>query len=1180
MPPRGTSEALSPAEKERQRQIFKGRVATALKEEDDPLAVYEQFVKWTIKNYGDRSTPESGLLELLKEATSQFEDDDAYKNDLRYLKLWALYAKQMDRRNAIKVYGRVISSNIGTTYSALYEDYANLLEDEGRREDAEIVYKKGIKRKARPVERLKLRYAEFQKRAPSSSAQEPAATNARASTSTTPPCPTPSTTSFNSTAASRYALMLAPPAPGKRPEKLRFNMSLLWTDESGEYSIQEARARSMGLLGKKWGPPPASESRATTSTSSSSSSLAVVDFNDDGHKSTRMRPNRKSLMGGAEPTVTINTKEALADVFGMYNSPEKTHKLALPGSKHAPLKKIEPVTPMVTPPIGFLQNQSNENAHNAKTPTAFRPFVDENAPPRTTPGAKFSIFVDPNQQKTPFTTPRLALGPKEVLPPASIQRPGSENLPLASNRPEEKPTDPVFKVFTPAGKPVPLAPLRDVFTDDHGKPTPKPKASPKHERAKSHHDAMEEVARPTPAFTPFMDENAKTPFKVFSRPPEEGQQSLRTAFTPKTHGAAFMPFVDSKPAAFTPFKDPSPAFSAPTQQDMVPKTSRLAESTPFTFANNHQEPEDEENHQEEAPLHDEDLPMEDDAEHQETEEDEYYEEDSQAEQYEMQVPLAPEHLPEEYEDAESFQEVPLGGRFGRFNVMTPITERTFEFTTSTRGGGTPGDRREDDTQRAEHKAAETAERLAAELREEEDEDEDSRNAPLEPLRLSGDNIPSPRAPEVAVFEERTGGLSLLDTLTLSSKFRPPNPCNPFDSSILSALMTRIPTDPHFHDLRGESINMLAGLEKFSKKGKSSSGDYGTMSLVLQGHRFMVMDKLGEGGFGSVFRAKDIGVKMHDDNDDDDESDEDEDDDEESSSLVALKVVKPRQLWEYHVLRRLHSVLSPSLRRSLVLPHALYAYADESYLVLDLCPQGMLLNIVNNAVSAGVSQAGACLDELLVVFFTIELLRLLEAMHAAGFIHGDLKIDNCLLRLEEVPGGAAAWSGTYSPTGENGWSYKGLKVIDFGRTIDTRLFPPGQQFIADWATDERDCFEIRENRSWTYQSDYFGLAGIIYCMLFGKYIQTNSLVEYTTEDGQKKYKLSTPFKRYWQGELWTALFDMLLNPTQVQDGGQLPICAPLMEIRKEMEMWLQTNCNRTSNTLKGLLKKVELSCYKL
>jgi len=221
----------------------------------------------------------------------------------------------------------------------------------------------------------------------------------------------------------------------------------------------------------------------------------------------------------------------------------------------------------------------------------------------------------------------------------------------------------------------------------------------------------------------------------------------------------------------------------------------------------------------------------------------------------------------------------------------------------------------------------------------------------------------------------------------------------------------------------------------------------------------------------------------------------------------------------------------------------------------------------------VSQQGACLDELLVVFFTVELLRLLEAVHKVGFIHGDLKIDNCLLRLEDVPGGGSAWSSVYQPSGEGGWSYKGLKVIDFGRTIDTRLFPSGQGFIAEWPTDDRDCFEAREDRPWTFQTDYFGLAGIIYCMLFGKYIQGSSVVL-----SGDRYKISTPLKRYWQTDLWNRLFDVLLNPCLVRPDSQLPVSEELGALRGEMEAWLQANCNRTTNTLKGLLKKVEVSCY--
>jgi checkpoint serine/threonine-protein kinase len=194
--------------------------------------------------------------------------------------------------------------------------------------------------------------------------------------------------------------MLAPPAPGKRPEKLRFNFGLLFSDGQ-EYSIQEARARSMGLLGKKWGPPPASEMAYL-------SSSAQVDFNEDGMKSTKNMTRRKSLMGGAEPTVTINTKEALADVFGMYNSPEKTK--ILPGSKHAPVKKVDSVAPVEPPRSIFARENEKPNVKMPLSKSfsfrlwldtdscgpAFRPFVDENAQPnRVTPAAKVRVLIHP-----------------------------------------------------------------------------------------------------------------------------------------------------------------------------------------------------------------------------------------------------------------------------------------------------------------------------------------------------------------------------------------------------------------------------------------------------------------------------------------------------------------------------------------------------------------------------------------------------------------------------------------------------------------------------------------------------------------------------------------------------------------------------------------------------------------
>lgn len=572
---------------------------------------------------------------------------------------------------------------------------------------------------------------------------------------------------------------------------------------------------------------------------------------------------------------------------------------------------------------------------------------------------------------------------------------------------------------------------------------------------------------------------------------------------------------------------------------------------------------------------------------------EYYEESESTDQFsdvdDTPAPLAMDtHTPahSDYgdndfddEDEVPAYQVPLGGRLGKFNVMTPITERTLEYTNMTamsaratpsdnysvRSAGSAGGRAYSHLD--QEQAKESAEILAAELRHQQEGFSDEEYA----------------EEDMQDMEERTGTLNLSDAIARASSFSPPNPCNPFEGSIVSALLSIIPPDSAFHDLRAHTSNQLEPLQKFARrKGRKSMGSAkGELSLRVEiaGKKYDVLEKLGEGGFGAVFEAIDLeslalkrgkGI-------DEDEDDFDDDFDEDEIPKVALKVVKPRSIWEFHVLRRIHHTLSSDLRRSIINPGALYAFRDESFLVLELRNQGTLLDIVNRAPQAGITQQGACLDELLVMFFSIELMRLLEGLHRAGFIHGDVKIDNCLLRLDDVPGPAAAWQAVYDPAGSGGWNYKGIKLIDFGRTIETRLFPPGQRFVGDWATDARDCLEMREGRPWTYQTDYFGLAGIIFCMLYGKYIEAASVVPAaSTPDGHPRYKLAAPFKRYWQGELWTRLFDLLLNPTLAREDGQLPLCDEMAALRGEMEAWLQANCNRASNSLKGLLKKVGLS----
>jgi checkpoint serine/threonine-protein kinase len=113
-----------------QRHRYQQRIA-AIELEEDPLAVYVDFIHWTRANFDDND-PNSGLSQLLDEATRKFKNDELYKTDLRYLKLWTLYANRLSQRSAIGIYSQLWKKGFGVSYSLLYEEYALVLEAVGR----------------------------------------------------------------------------------------------------------------------------------------------------------------------------------------------------------------------------------------------------------------------------------------------------------------------------------------------------------------------------------------------------------------------------------------------------------------------------------------------------------------------------------------------------------------------------------------------------------------------------------------------------------------------------------------------------------------------------------------------------------------------------------------------------------------------------------------------------------------------------------------------------------------------------------------------------------------------------------------------------------------------------------------------------------------------------------------
>ncbi|KAL9952708.1 hypothetical protein ACROYT_G040000 [Oculina patagonica] len=250
--------------------------------------------------------------------------------------------------------------------------------------------------------------------------------------------------------------------------------------------------------------------------------------------------------------------------------------------------------------------------------------------------------------------------------------------------------------------------------------------------------------------------------------------------------------------------------------------------------------------------------------------------------------------------------------------------------------------------------------------------------------------------------------------------------------------------------------------------------------------------IGSGAFAKVYLANKRGETDEDDFETDDES------------AVVLKVQKISIEWEFYVSRQLQRRMqergcSRELMKMFMNPVAAYVYCNSSVLVDKYKPLGTILDMVNKY-----KVKKKTMEEGVLFYYTIALLRILETMHACDVIHGDIKPDNFLVLDSDVDtlDGAS------------------LKLIDFGRSIDMRLFPAGTTFTANCYTEDFQCIEMKEAKPWTTQIDTYGLLGTIHCLLFLDYMKVY-------KDDKGRWKITKSFRRHWN-HIWEKLFDLLLN----------------------------------------------------
>ncbi|XP_042358797.1 mitotic checkpoint serine/threonine-protein kinase BUB1 isoform X2 [Plectropomus leopardus] len=287
--------------------------------------------------------------------------------------------------------------------------------------------------------------------------------------------------------------------------------------------------------------------------------------------------------------------------------------------------------------------------------------------------------------------------------------------------------------------------------------------------------------------------------------------------------------------------------------------------------------------------------------------------------------------------------------------------------------------------------------------------------------------------------------------------------------------------------------------------------------------------LGEGAFATVYQATDP----------------------MTSERMVLKVQKPAYPWEFYINTQLDARLRPDVRHLYSSIRSAHLFPNGSVMLGELHNYGTLLNAVNIYKTL----SDKVMPQPLVMYFTVCILHMVEQLHSINVIHADIKPDNFLL------GERFLENKCFEPDNVD----HGLVLIDLGQGIDMELFPEGTAFTARCLTSGFQCTEMLSGKPWNYQTDYFGIAGTVYCMLFGTYMQV------TTDGGV--WKTNGVFRRNPHSDLWQEFFHTLLN---VPDCSSLP---SLQSLRRKLTAALQQNYSSKLPTLKSRLVVLLLESHK-
>ncbi|POS85760.1 hypothetical protein EPUL_002183 [Erysiphe pulchra] len=1101
------------------RQEYESELA-GMSESDDPLDIYDRYIRWTLDAYPSaQATASSKLLLLLERATKAFINSAQYKNDPRYLKIWILYIKTISDAPR-EVFAFLARHGIGEYLALYYEEFATWLECAGRWRQAEEIYHLGIDKEARPTARLLRKFDEFQAR----SAKNLVDINQPSS----PALPTV-----------RPVLMakVDPFAPviARDPQAPVPNPGLKPSIKNGKQKLQVFSDKD-------------------NNESSAVSHNETVGWQSIGSLAERKKENTlepkpwvgETLKAGAQGKITSKI-QVFKDVSqSQYNYPQITdpakHQITVnqKGKKEiifVDLEALYPTPEIFGSELSIEELRAKHRGYVSKTwgpEDSGRMVVIESSKPTERTCKNNSVHDElneiavenliisgPSAKETCRERRARKMKIREInetqIIKAKLSSPTGPKIMKRKSKEQtmtihtKAATDDIYDLFNQ-----PLQNLEKVDVADED----------------SFNDDEDDT---TDGDYTSGGESTGTERLLIAGEDEDIDETSDLKSASEWTELSFkghLPDLQNeiKSIRATLLADQKRNLSA----EMQPKTPISLESLtriePISLQNS-------------SPDH--------------------------------------EQASESYRD---FTYIPQN----RLPFMTPIAEQT---ESSVGVATTVPEEKIHLTKRTPTR--ETSCKITKSI-------EDSLKYDVEATGLQNTKIENSMQHSPCNLPHKSNGslmkarisddkITCVSKITIKREIIKDKQCNPsshvLHNSILALVHPPINTYEGFFDHSNEPGARTSEIRKYIKASSKSQRKGSEKTLNLQAspvlqlpgaqRQYVIKRELGAGTFAPVYLVESKLLESQDkmEQNEAEHLEQDKASPNGRRTLEALKMDHVASAWEFYILRQARYRLGNSrAAQSIINAHEMHLYKNESFLIEDFREQGTLLDIINIA-KEDKSGSGA-MDETLAMFFSVELFRTIEELHINGILHGDLKADNCLVRLDPIEN-SETWGSFYRKDGTQGWHRKGICLIDFGCGIDMYVFNPQVQFIADWEISPEDCAEAREMRPWTYQIDYHGLAGIIHSMLFGKYIETVADNRSDVGPGAKKiWRLRENLKRYWQTDIWAEAFDLLLNASsraKDEGDGNMPITHSLSACRKKMELWLEAKSDRGIGLLASLQK---------